>query len=515
MTSWNIGTNTYLATEPCRPLAGVLPGLSDMEICLGLKSVLGALIFLVEQAKTRHLNVAANSIYVNQDGQWKLFGFEHLWKVTDVTDSVHEKSKPYRYGKACDSNEAIEQFAFGVLCEDVLKERKEVPHTEEFIEYCKAHLKHADTGMRPSLQAVLLHPYFNHDFIQIHSYLTELPLKNSSSKEDFFTHLTERLREFDEEVVATQLGCLLLSRIVLLDPTSKICFIPNFLRPHSESFDGLFSAETFKDQLIPRIKSQFSERDAQIRIALLEYFPTYVELFTKDDLAEILPQLLLGLKDTNDFLVSRTLYCMADLVPILGATAVVGSDRTRIFSDGRPQGPDTETKYSVMEPRSITPVLSGASVCASDILDAAADVSGSYDLKMPERPSPDGEEIPTASEVEVDEWSDWEGEREKQPSTQTPSEVKIPVKPVELDELDIKSQKVTTQESQEEFDYFKDMEPVIHAAKLVVMENDSTENPEDTKDTQTESNSRLNLTSEVITANGVDHGWDTDDNWGE
>lgn len=250
-------------------MIGVLGSLSDVEVCLGLKSVLGALIFLIGQAGTRHLNVAMSSIYVNQEGQWKLFGFEHLWKSTEVTSSVLEKSKPFRYEKARDSVESLEQFAFSVFCEDVLKDRKETPHTEEFKQYCQTHLKHPDVAMRPTLQAVLLHPYFNHDFIQIHSYLVELPLKNAMSKQDFFTHLADRLKDFDEEVVAAQLGSLLLSRIVLLDSTAKVCFIPTFLRPRTETSNSLFSPETFTKHLIPRIKLQFGERDAQIRIALL------------------------------------------------------------------------------------------------------------------------------------------------------------------------------------------------------------------------------------------------------
>ena len=51
---------------------------------------------------------------------------------------------------------------------------------------------------------------------------------------------------------------------------------------------------------------------------------------------DILPALLLGLKDTNSQLVSATLRALADLVPILGPEVVVGSNRTKIFSDGSP-----------------------------------------------------------------------------------------------------------------------------------------------------------------------------------
>ena len=237
----------------------------------------------------------------------------------------------------------------------------QIPYIQEFLDYCKIHLKHANLSMRPSLSAIQLHEYFNHDFIKIHGFLSELALKSQNSKQDFFKNLNDRLRQFDENIVGSQLSELLLSRLVLLEPSAAIYLMPFLLKPQNDSddddiSDGLFSMNCFTKYVIPKLMQVFCVLDVQIRLILLEYFPLYVNVFTRDELIEqILPQLLLGIKDTNDLLVTKTLLCLADLIPILGATAVIGSNRRKLFADGRPQ--QTET-WNSDQPRSITPVIS-------------------------------------------------------------------------------------------------------------------------------------------------------------
>lgn len=78
----------------------------------------------------RHSNICLSSCYVQQDGTWKLFGFEHLWSAKDVTSGSINASKKYRYEPGVDPNEVkngyvgLEQYAFGTLCEEILKNIK-------------------------------------------------------------------------------------------------------------------------------------------------------------------------------------------------------------------------------------------------------------------------------------------------------------------------------------------------------------------------------------------------------
>ncbi|XP_050319657.1 protein-associating with the carboxyl-terminal domain of ezrin [Bactrocera neohumeralis] len=417
VTTWEQGGQKHLATERVRPLTMVLSTQSNLQVCLGLRTILCSLIFLVEKALGRHLNICISSIYVTDDGSWRLAGFEYVWKHKEITKSLLDLVKTYRYSAAVDANEykdnssdAIEQFAFATLCEEVLnkcskKESTETPHAQEFRNYCATHLKHSNVQLRPRLSAVLLHPYFNHEFVLIHSFLFELPLKGIQEKQDFFTGLIDRLRYFNEEVVGAQLAADLLSRMVLLDPTAQLCVTPYVLKTKIDHSAALFSNHTYQRYIMPHIKKMFRLRDAQIRLILLEYFMEFVRLLSKDELLEcILPYLLEGMNDTNDVLVAKTLRCMADLVPILGATTVIGGNRTRIFSDGRPQAAVSDATTHWVEPRSITPVLgNNIDYMVSDSpLPDHVDLSSSFTSlpqvelsehsDMPPRLSPDGGE---------------------------------------------------------------------------------------------------------------------------
>lgn len=49
--NWEQGGQKHLATERVRPLQSVLNQQSDIQICLGLRTILCSLIFLVEKVK--------------------------------------------------------------------------------------------------------------------------------------------------------------------------------------------------------------------------------------------------------------------------------------------------------------------------------------------------------------------------------------------------------------------------------------------------------------------------------
>jgi hypothetical protein len=119
-------SDKVLVTEKVSSLEKNLKQQSEIETCLGLKNILNGLIFLVESAKVRHLNVSIQSIYVTEENTWKLFGFEHLFKGIDISKDFLQKSRSFRDQEAIDHQSeddgiGLEQFAFATLCERVIK----------------------------------------------------------------------------------------------------------------------------------------------------------------------------------------------------------------------------------------------------------------------------------------------------------------------------------------------------------------------------------------------------------
>lgn len=375
---------------------------------------------------------------------------------------------------------------------------------QEFLNYCQTHLKHKNPTMRPLLSAIQLHNYFTHDFVTIHGFLSELALKTQPSKQEFFKTLNEKLKQFDEATIGSQLSELLLSRLVLLDQSAQFYLLPFLLKPQNleddeetSVEDGLFSTPGFVKFIVPKIKQVFRVLDVQIRLTLLEHFHRYINTFSKEELVEeILPQLLLGIKDTNDLLVTKTLLCLADLIPILGASQVIGKNRRKLFADGRPQ--QTEV-WSNDQPRSITPVINAS----MDILLSSSPVDNvdisEYSTRDPSKILINGTALTAADDdddtvsIENDNDNEWSWDQDTavgitdiidaEPAviieenltvSSSPIKEKIvtrPPVPDNIEELDIKNRKLTKlEEKQNEVDFFSDfgMAPTFQTPNAVI-----------------------------------------------
>ena len=170
-----------------------------------------------------------------------------------INQSFLEGTRQQRYEKGISLEEktsvpirdhrARDVYSLGVLIDEILAASKEHDQiTASFHEMAKNQLQAQEQMHRPSLTTILDHRYFqDQDYLRIVEFLTDLPLKSFEEKKDFFTGLSERLFLLPEKVIASQLSPLLLSRMVILDPTAVQHFIPNMLTPGKGILNALRS----------------------------------------------------------------------------------------------------------------------------------------------------------------------------------------------------------------------------------------------------------------------------------
>ncbi|XP_014799033.1 PREDICTED: protein-associating with the carboxyl-terminal domain of ezrin isoform X2 [Calidris pugnax] len=323
----------HLVTERVKPLEMVLETLSSAEICAGIYDVLLALIFLHDRGNLTHNNVCLSSVFVSEDGHWKLGGMETVCNFNEATPeflchvkSVRDQScipceemsadfkiLPNSYGHARDA------YAFGTMVENlltVLNDQVSADILSSFQQTLHCTLLNPDPKCRPPLSSLLSH--------------------------EFFRFLLDRVAGLSEELIASRLVPLLLNQLVFAEPVAVKSFLPHLLGPKKEQIGEnqtscLLSPALFQTHVIPVLLKLFEVHEEHVRMVLLSHIHAYAELFSREELKNIiLPQVLLGLRDTSDSIVAITLHSLAVLVSLLGPEVVVGGERTKIFKSSAP-----------------------------------------------------------------------------------------------------------------------------------------------------------------------------------
>jgi len=327
LTSFTSSQQESVVTEHVIPLDVAVEKQAKEEIYAGLRNILEAILFLHEKSFICHNDISVSSVYVSDDGEWKLAAFENCSKVLRLSKKSFDNDIT-----------GFKEFALSVL--EYLKD--DIETTIAFMKRLGDELSEENKNEPCTLRSILEDPFFKFPYLQALDGIQKLPLKSTEDKNELFRDLHDVLQNMSPLVVCHRFIPILFSHMVITDTIANELFMSHLFASGNDycvdaKLQPVLDKEHFMKYSLPKILSLYKLRDVTVRLTVMKYLPLYVDCIEKEILQEeVLPELLVGLKDTNDKVVQETFLALASIVAILGGNVVVGGESTTYFFDRTP-----------------------------------------------------------------------------------------------------------------------------------------------------------------------------------
>ena len=369
--------------------------MTELDVALGCYIISSSLNFLHKNAQMSHNNMRVSSVFVSlTDNLWRLGGLENVCKEGGVDErtvgDIVRCSSPQCPAAPEDTDGTFSSNL--IHCRDswmlghmiiMLMERfngKPDGGLMKFKQTVKKSYCNADPRKRPTIESFLGCQYFKsypqHALIYSVEFLESITIKTDEEKRNFFRKASTDLIQVSSDLFQKYLMRLMFSDLIFADENAREYLLPRLLSVKTKRESrGFYKAESYSKIMAPLLTELLKRRAKHTRLVLLRltrwYVPFLPSHFVKDNL---LPEILLGLNDTDDAIVMATFNSLAVLTSFLGATTVVGSSLQKShFHDAFPRGAEvrplvtTETQSDGIGEQSFTQTMNGEIMNESDL----------------------------------------------------------------------------------------------------------------------------------------------------
>jgi len=326
-----------LATEPVEPLQEHLEQLLDRGpkrenyLAWGIFQVCRALAFLNNDAKLKHNNLHAASVFVTPSGDWKLAGLESVCGVDQepplqILPSCNRYLAPENNDSSkarTASSWASDVWGLGCLIWEVyngaLPAMENLGKLGDIAKSLQATYKEcvgSNAAKRPNPSDIISRlrksqGFFKNDLIDIVLFLEELQIKDESDKSRFYSSLTGLLDNCPTNVCQNKILPQLINAFEYGNAGSAI------LTPVFKIGKELDTVE-YQAKIVPCVVKLFSSNDRQARFKLLSQVENFVEhLSSKIVNDQVFPKIESGFLDSEPLIREKTVISMIHLAPKL------------------------------------------------------------------------------------------------------------------------------------------------------------------------------------------------------